>query len=437
MDRHLFYDYFRRAALWIIALTYIPYCAYFFYQAARENDFVLKMFGLHAIVWMLVVFIAQLKLGAFKTIRILPITKRQIATTVWFVGVVIPFLIYISGLIIGLSHFEYRHPEAVGIWDHVPLLIFSGLLMSSGLYMTCFLALRLKRGETDLREHLLYVGSFFAILIFPYLMICFWTGNPFVQALTVIASIAQMIASHRLSPMLLEFYYGRSKPHSATESEARCPRRVVRDITFHRRDAWLANPLVYVTFGSFGLVVLFGLLHFAIDRFTESIGKTVGIIYLGYLLLLFGLVIRSSAYVTAMRAFGSLPITRTKQLIACLAGPAIALLPFAVMLKAVMGYSLVIYFLAVGVWQLTNAFVLQWNSRAGTVALLSLSVVFQVWLLIITIMSNSESEYLPLMYTLGVAITVLIIAVAIYWTCYLLRYSNAPYQQKPESFCGV
>lgn len=437
MARHLVANYLFRYGF---PLGFLVLCyAYFVYQwTSYDADKMMKAFTLIPVLvggWHFILDVHFT--GATKMIRGLPVSRRALSTALWVEGVAIPFLAYCAQIAIGLGLIWIIAPDKIGVWKDISPYFLAAAMLGSGYFLACYAHARIPWSETGAFLSAILWGLFSVFSLWPIVFVHFWDESLIVRALLAIGAVAQPAAAYWIAPRLVESLSG-NRPSRLPSPQTRD--LADQDTTIRWADAWRANPFLAVTFGSCVLLLFVVLGEAMLNR---SLGASLGTIHphmlaiLYYLPLVAVYMICSGPFLSSVRVFGALPISKSNLILASLALPVAAFLPHAAYSISVLHLPLTWWFPAVGVTLILNVIILHWGYMVALVAL-NCALVLQGCVTFFLTESRVHGRDLSalerwqnlFLYSLAIVL----IATACIWTWYLLTRSSAPYKKKLLTF---
>ena len=148
--------------------------------------------------------------------------------------------------------------------------------------------------------------------------------------------------------------------------------------------------------------------------------------------LIFAFVVLAGSFISSLRVFGSLPLSKRRLTLNCVSLPFAALLPVAFASFFASPILLAIYVSSAGCWLVYNLVYMGWNKLAAMVTLNSLLVLLGLWQFGYTAMlAAKQPTALIVLKGMGLAAVGAMAVVSSFLTWQLLRRSNRPYQKKP------
>ena len=431
MNRRLFRDYVYR---YVPALCVIPcYVALVAVSSAIAKDDTSLLIPFSFILVGLLSFYFTLDLfqsDTVKAIGSLPIAKQEYAQTLWGEAVAFPVIIGIIHFILGHSLLSIIAPGRFDFWLRFLPYILVALLLTNGF----FVSISLIRWGT----HGIRLKSTCALLMIGICFLCrsiwiFWDASQIVQVGTVFGTLAAAFYSYRMALRLVVFQSFIRKADAPPIVSSR--QLLEQDFTIGWLDARMGNPVSFVVLGSTFLILLAGLMGVSSRSVLappEGLVSPVLFVILMFLGLTILFVLLSGSFVSSMRVFGSLPISKGRLTMACLLLPFVALLPGAFAAIFLSPILLTVYALGGACWVTCNVVYLRWNKMVAAVVLNSILVILGLWQFgYASMRAVKRPEMISLLSELGFVVTALMILVSSVWTWYLLRNSNTPYQKKP------
>lgn len=437
MDIRIFKEYLIRTGLSYNIFVYIGYCALFFlfeWEWAR----ILAM-NVTLVVFMYIFFL-HLNLSTVQTLRVMPVSKTKLYTTLWYSSVALTFVTFVIGVLLGfvLQQILFAVFKDIGIpygelfANRVRYVVIMLWLCNecfiAGLKFSVFLK---DRGRVLNKSD---AGILLLIhLLLPYVLFSTWNSHFLIPVAAIGCAIIQTFDSYRNAPKLLDDFFMACKQQPECETVEQTVSKAKPVVSINWFTTWLSNPIWNVVLNSLIIFIYLSTLCILAGMFVLNDYVGAGLLFACIIFYLI-LIERASSYIVAMRVFGSLPLSRWGVFLSCIFLPAIALLPLAIWINLLMGNSIVVYFIAWGSWLLTNAIILRWNVRVGFVTGLSLLVFYQIIVFLYTYCAKDLPTYAQYISHSSWIYVWGILAISIVWTYWLLYYDSNPYKRKEASF---
>ncbi len=430
MDRRIIFDYFRRYGA-AFAFTAIFYAGLGVFQTMRYGDNALILLAYLSLVLCAWYFISDLhQHRVARMVRTLPVEKSAHGRALLFEAVAVPIIVGGSVIALGVPAIYKYVPDKLTFMGNIPPYICFVLLLCSGLFL--FLSV-FRWWEIGPFLSAVYGLAFLAYGIGCLYLTRHWDDSQVVRVLAVLATLAMTVGSYRFAPRFLESLSG----NRVTPKEpAIVPTRDLRgqDTAIHWLDTCTANPFTFVMLGSLSLVVLvgvaYGLVHWLSGTIEGLLSPTL-FLFFAVQLVIVAFVVLAWSFLGSIRVYASLPVTRNRLVIGCLALPFIAFLPIAVSTLFGTRIFLVAYIVGVGACLTANAFYFQLNKMAALVSINSILVLLGFWpLLRMGAMHAGQLESAAFVDSVGISLALVAIVISAVWTGWMLCYSNAPFRKK-------
>lgn len=367
----------------------------------------------------------------FRTVMMLPISRMACVRTLWWEAVPMPTAIGCLHFVLGHALLSILVPGKFALWHQFMPFLIVVLALANGVFATIFL----------LRAASHAIRALVVVLMVGLCILCRWIwvswgDDPVTLALVLSGTLGMSLVSYRWAPILMDIQAGHRRSGAAGAGPVGpLPVSASQDISLRWYDPFLANPIGFGILGASALILvswfLTGFILTVLGMPSKLLSPTVLIILI-YAATVFVFVYSSGSFISSLRVFGCLPISKARLTATCLALPFVALLPVASLSILFSPVLLAVYVAGVGCWLMTNlAYMLQ-NKMVAAIMLNLVWVLGGLWQFSYTSMIVAKQpEAAGMLVAIGVVLLILMIIIPAAWTWRLLRNSNAPYQKKP------